>query len=81
MNSYQRYMRMVKGQEVDFVPRIPILMHFAADHINASYADFASNYKTMCLANTSLVEDYGFDQLDIMSDPYRETSAWGGQIT
>lgn len=81
MNSYHRYMGMVKGQKVDYVPRIPILMHFAADHINASYADFARNYKTMCQANIALVEDYGFDQLDIMSDPYRETSAWGGQIT
>jgi MtaA/CmuA family methyltransferase len=32
-------------------------------------------------ANRRLVEDFGFDQLDTMSDPYRETSAFGGQIT
>ena len=81
MNSYERYMAMVKGQKVDVVPRIPILMHFAARHINASYADFAGDYKVMFEANKRLVLDYGFDQLDTMSDPYRETSAFGGQIT
>lgn len=56
-------------------------MHFAADHINASYADFARDYNVMCKANIALVNDYGFDQLDVMSDAYRETSAWGGKIT
>lgn len=81
MNSYQRYMAMVKGEKADIVPRIPILMHFAAQHINSSYADFARDYKVMCDANRRLVEDYDFDQLDIMSDPYRETSAFGGQVT
>jgi len=81
MNSYERYMGMINGQKVDFVPRIPILMHFAADHINASYADFARDHNVMCKANIALVNDYRFDQLDIMSDSYRETSAWGGEIT
>ncbi|MBI9017981.1 MAG: hypothetical protein JEZ07_12050 [Phycisphaerae bacterium] len=81
MNSYERYIAMVKGQKVDFVPRIPILMHFAADHINASYADFASDHKVMCKAGIELANDFGIDQLDILSDPYRETTAWGGNIT
>ena len=81
MNSYERYMGMVKGEKVDLVPRIPILMHFAVDHINASYADFAGDHRVMCKANISLVSDYGIDQLDVMSDAYRATSAWGGMIT
>ena len=72
---------MVKGEKVDFVPRIPVLMHFAADHIKASYADFARDHKVMCDANIALVTDYGIDQLDVMSDAYCETSAWGGKIT
>lgn len=81
MNSYERYMGMVKGEKVDIVPRIPVLMHFAADYINASYTDFARDYKVMCDANIALVNDHGIDQLDVMSDAYRETSAWGGEIT
>lgn len=80
MTGYERYMGMVNGEKVDFVPRIPILMHFAAKHINATYADFARDYKVLVEANRRLVKDYGFDQLDIMSDPYRETCDFGGEI-
>lgn len=72
---------MVRGEKVDFVPRIPVLMHFGADHLGVSYADFASSAETMFKVNRKLVQDFGFDQLDIMSDPYRETSACGGKIT
>ena len=81
MNSFERYMAMVKGEKADIVPRIPILMHFAAEHINSSYADFAREHKVMCEANQRLVVDYDFDLLDVMSDPYRETSAFGGEIS
>jgi len=74
-------MGMVQGQIVDYVPRTPILMHYAADFINVSYEDFAKDYSTLCKANIALLEKFKFDQLDIMSDPYRETVAWGGQIS
>lgn len=80
MNSYERYVGMIQGEEVDILPRIPILMHFAAKHAGISYADFAGNPDAMVLANIKLVEDFGFEQLDVMSDPYRETSAFGAEI-
>ncbi|MHC4125942.1 MAG: uroporphyrinogen decarboxylase family protein [Planctomycetota bacterium] len=80
MNSYERYMGMINGQKVDCVPRIPILMHFAAGYINTSYANFARDHRVMFQANKALVLDFGFDQLDIMSDPWRETTAFGGRI-
>jgi len=72
---------MVRGEKVDFVPRIPVLMHFGADYLGVSYADFARSAETMFKVNRKLVADFGFDQLDILSDPYRETSAYGGNIT
>jgi len=80
MNSYQRYTGMVKGQKVDIVPRIPILMHFAADYYNAPYSAFAGDYKVMTAAKLKLVKAFDFDLVDVMSDPYRETTAFGGQI-
>ena len=72
---------MVRGEKVDIVPRIPVLMHFGADYLGVSYAEFASCAEVMFEVNRKLVEDFGFDQLDIMSDPFRETSAYGGNIT
>ena len=80
MNSFERYMGMVQGETVDWVPRIPILMHFAARHIGATYGDFARDYRVLVEANRRVVEDYGIDQLDIMSDPWRETADFGGEI-
>jgi MtaA/CmuA family methyltransferase len=80
MNSFERYMGMARGEKVDVVPRIPILMHFAAQHIKASYADFARDPEVLVKANQRLVEDFGFDQLDVMSDPWREMVDFGGRI-
>lgn len=80
MNGYERYMGMVKGEKVDIVPRVPILMHFAARYAGVTYGDFARNCETLVKANKKLVEDFGFEQLDIMSDPWREAVDFGGTI-
>jgi len=69
MNSYERYMGMVKGEKVDIVPRVPILMHFAARYAGVTYGDFARNCETLVAANIKLVEDFGFEQLDITHHP------------
>jgi MtaA/CmuA family methyltransferase len=80
MNSYERYTGMIKGEKVDCLPRVPILMHFAARYNGVTYGDFARDCQTLVAANKKLVEDFGFDQLDIMSDPWRETVDFGGEI-
>lgn len=80
MNHYERYTGMIRGEDVDIVPRIPILMHFAAKYAGISYAEFAANPDAMVAANVKLVEAFGFEQLDVMSDPYRETTAFGAEI-
>lgn len=80
VNSFERYMGMVRGETVDVLPRIPILMHFAARYAGITYADFAGQPEAMIAANIKLVEDFGFEQLDVMSDPYRETTAFGAEL-
>ena len=80
VNSYERYMATVQGEETDILPRIPILMHFAHKYYGTTYARLASDYETLVAANIKLVEDFGFDQLDVMCDPYRETTDFGGEI-
>jgi len=81
MNSFERYMRMVKGQQPDIVPRVPIVMQFAAEYIGSHYGAFASDYNVLVEANRRCVEDFGFDQLSAISDPYRETQGFGGTVT
>lgn len=81
MNSFERYIATLKGEKTDFIPRIPIVMQFAAEHIGSNYGAFASDYNILVEANEKTVKDFGFDQLSAISDPYRETQGFGGKIT
>lgn len=80
MNGKERYLGVLNGQAVDFVPRVPILMQFAAEHIGSNYAEFASDYKTLVKANEVCAKDFGMDQVSCISDPYRETQGFGSEI-
>lgn len=72
---------MLAGDAVDFVPRTPILMQFAAEYIGSDYARFASDYRVLVDANQQCAVDFGIDQLSCISDPYRETQGFGSEIT
>ena len=81
MNNLERYLGVLKGLEVDFLPRIPIVMQFAAEYIGSNYGAFASDYRILVEANRRCVRDFGFEQLSAISDPYRETEGFGGKVT
>ena len=80
MNSLERYKAVLRGEPVDHLPRLPILMQFAAEYIGSDYGAFASDYRVMVEANLRCAEDFGFDQVSTISDPYRETQGFGAQI-
>jgi len=80
MNGFERYMGVMKRQPVDFLPRIPILMQYAAEYIGSDYAAFASDYRVLTEANLACARDFGIDQLSCISDPYRETQGFGSII-
>lgn len=80
MTPYERYRAMIDGTPKEHVPRIPILMHFAARYAGVSYGDFAEHHATLVAANLKIASDFGSDILDVMSDPYREMVDWGGQV-
>jgi len=80
MNGYERYMGIVKGEKVDVLPRLPILMAFAAKFINSNYGAFASDYRVLVEANQKCIEFFDFDQVSAISDPYRETQGFGAEI-
>jgi MtaA/CmuA family methyltransferase len=80
MNSLQRYLATVRGQPADILPRVPILMQFAAEHIGSNYAAFASDWRVLVEANLRCRDEFGFDQVSAISDPYREVQGFGGEI-
>jgi MtaA/CmuA family methyltransferase len=80
MKSLERYLGMINGKQVDFLPRVPILMQFAAEYIGSNYGAFAADYRVLTEANIRCAADFEIDQLSAISDPYRETQGFGAQI-
>ena len=63
------------------LPFHPILMHFAARYAGYSYGQFASDYKALVDSNLRCMDAFGMDAVGVISDPYRETSAFGARVT
>ncbi len=80
MTGLERYRNMIEGKPCDIVPRVPILMQFAAEYIGSNYGAFASDYSVLVEANLRCAKDFGMDQVSCISDPYRETQGFGGII-
>jgi len=75
MSGRERYLATLGGETPDFPARIPILMQFAAEHIDVSYGAFCSDYRVKAAGNIRCAEDFGLDLVGVMSDPYCETQA------
>ena len=58
----------------------PILMHFIARYAGGNYARFASDYRFLVEANLRALDHFDIDMVGLISDPYRETSAFGARI-
>ena len=80
MTGFERYENMIHGEPCDFVPRTPILMQYAAEYIGSNYGAFAADHEVLVQANMRCAEDFGMDQVSCISDPYRETQGFGGEI-
>jgi MtaA/CmuA family methyltransferase len=80
MNGRERYQATLRGEAVDHLARVPILMQFAAEHIGSHYGSFAADHRVLVEANLRCAQDFGIDQLSAISDPYRETQGFGGVI-
>ena len=55
-------------------------MHFAARYTGYTYGEFASDYRVLVESNLKCMEDFGMDAVGLISDPYRETSAFGADV-
>ena len=80
VNGQQRYDALFTGQQPDRVPVYPILMAFAAHAAGSTYSHFARDYRVLVEGNLACMEKYGFDSVSVISDPFRETAAYGAQI-
>jgi len=78
--THQFHQLITTGKSDSKVLFRPILMQFAAEYIGSNYGLFASDYKVLVDANLRCMDDFGLDILGLISDPYRETHAFGAKI-
>jgi MtaA/CmuA family methyltransferase len=81
MDKKEHYQDLLKGNiNKERVFFRPILMHFAARFNNTTYGRFASDYKVLVESNIRAMEYFDTDMVSLISDPYRETSAFGAPV-
>jgi MtaA/CmuA family methyltransferase len=82
MTKKERLDRLFDGKDLESVKLFrPILMHFAARFNDKTYGQFASDYKVLVESNIKALEYFDMDMVGLISDPYRETSAFGARVT
>jgi MtaA/CmuA family methyltransferase len=80
MTGLQRTLDFLAGKPVDRRPFHPIVMRWAARHAGVKYREFCTDYRSKCGAMIRSADDFGFDWVTVMSDPWAEGSAFGLQI-
>ena len=80
MNSLQRTLDHIENKAVDRLPFHPILMQFTAKYAGVNYRDFCLDPETKCDANIRCAKDFGYDWVNVMSDPYAEAEAFGLKV-
>lgn len=80
MNKKQQFDNLVSGELQSGVLFKPILMHFAARFNKTTYGKLASDYKVLVESNIRCMEYFDLDTVSLISDPYRETAAFGADI-
>ncbi len=80
MNKKEQFDALLKGDDIPKILFKPILMHFAARFNGKTYGEFASDYKTLVDSNIKCLEYFDLDAVSLISDPYRETAAFGAKV-
>jgi len=81
MTPRERLNRLVQGHTVPDPPLFhPILMHFAARFGGRTYREFASDHRALVDCTMACAGRFGLDAVMLVSDPWRETSAFGAEV-
>jgi MtaA/CmuA family methyltransferase len=80
MTSLERLNARLAGKPVDKIPNMNIVMAVAAREAGASYREFATDYRKLAEGSLRCAEKYGLDSVGVISDPMRETAAFGAKI-
>jgi MtaA/CmuA family methyltransferase len=81
MNKREKFLDFLDNGPIEgYIPFQPILMHFAARMNGNTYGEFASDHRLLVESNIRAMQEFDLDWVELISDPYRETSAFGAEI-
>ena len=80
MTSLERVNARLKGKPVDKIPNLNIVMALAAKCAGVSYREYVTDYRKLVEGNLRCIEKFGIDAVCAISDPVRETAAFGANI-
>ena len=80
MNGRERVLAFLKGERVDRLPVMPVMMMFCADQIGVKYGQYVQDYRVLAEAQIRTTEAFDLDIVSNMSDPAREACDCGARI-
>jgi uroporphyrinogen decarboxylase len=80
MTSLERLNARLAGKPVDKIPNMNIFMFITAREAGVSYSEYVQDYRRLAEGNLICAEKYGLDSVSAISDPMRETAAFGAQM-
>ena len=80
MTSKERLYARIEGNAVDKIPNMNIAMGLVAKMAGATYREYVQDYRKLVEGNLICAGRFGFDSVSVISDPMRETSAYGANL-
>jgi len=80
MNAFERFQRRLRGETVDRPPNFDIVMAFAVHFIGQPLSRYYRDHRVLVDANLAVIEAFGLDIAQTISDPYREAADWGLEV-
>lgn len=80
MTPKERVMRRLRGEPVDRIPNLNIIMAFAARQTGVKYGDYVRDFRLLVDANIYCCDTYGIDMVSAISDPMREAHDFGADV-
>jgi uroporphyrinogen decarboxylase len=80
MNSVDRILKALGGEETDSIPVLPVLLLQGAKELNLSIPEYFQNHEHIAKGQELLVEKYGHDGVYGIPHVVGDIEAFGGQI-
>lgn len=77
MTPKQRVYAIINGEPFDRPAVTPIFMAWSANYIGRTYRDYYLDGSVLVEAQLAVTRAFNLDQISAISDPWRETSAYG----